>query len=151
MESSPCEGHDSGLTQTSGATQERVCGDNQSEQARRYELLVTENLDGQDRKYSLTNQKPSTSTRRLSWMQRQRYWVERCFEDGKGQCGMADYQVRLWNGWHHHMALVDAGDALHADRKTPDERPMPFAKLRGYREAASGFPTAERRYRRASL
>jgi len=29
--------------------------------------------------------------------QRQRYWVERCFEDGKGQCGMADYQVRLWN------------------------------------------------------
>jgi SRSO17 transposase len=80
--------------------------DNQSEQARRYELLVTENLDGQDRKYSLTNQKPSTSTRRLSWMQRQRYWIERCFEDGKGQCGMADYQVRLWNGWHHHMALV---------------------------------------------
>jgi len=33
--------------------------DNQSEQARRYELLVTENMDGQDRKYSLTNQKPS--------------------------------------------------------------------------------------------
>jgi SRSO17 transposase len=80
--------------------------DKQSEQARRYELLVTENLDGQDRKYSLTNQKPSTSTQRLSWMQRQRYWVERCFEDGKSECGMADYQVRLWNAWHHHMALV---------------------------------------------
>src|SRR3984893_8103956 len=80
--------------------------DKQSEQGRRYELLVTENLDGQDRKYSLTNQKPSTSTQRLSWMQRQRYWVERCFEDGKSQCGMADYQLRLWNAWHHHMALV---------------------------------------------
>ena len=80
--------------------------DKQSEQARRYELLVTENMDGEDRKYSLTNEKPSTSTQRLSWMQRQRYWVERCFEDGKGQCGMADYQVRLWNAWHHHMALV---------------------------------------------
>lgn len=80
--------------------------DKQSEQARRYELLVTENFDGQDRKYSLTNQKPSTSTQRLSWMQRQRYWVERCFEDGKSQCGMADYQLRLWNAWHHHMALV---------------------------------------------
>ena len=80
--------------------------DKQREQARRYELLVTENLDGQDRKYSLSNQKPSTSTQRLSWMQRQRYWVERCFEDGKSECGMADYQVRLWNAWHHHMALV---------------------------------------------
>ena len=78
----------------------------QSGQGRRYELLVTENLDGQDRKYSLTNQKSSTSTQRLSWMQRQRYWVERCFEDGKSQCGMADYQVRLWKAWHHHMALV---------------------------------------------
>src|SRR4029077_12708449 len=80
--------------------------DKQSGKGRRYELLVTESLDGQDRKYSLTNQKPSTSTGRLCWMQRQRYWVERCFEDGKSQCGMADYQLRLWNAWHHHMALV---------------------------------------------
>ena len=31
--------------------------DKQSEQARRYKLFVTENLDGQDRKYSLTNQR----------------------------------------------------------------------------------------------
>jgi hypothetical protein len=29
---------------------------------RRYELLVTQNMDGEDRKYSLTNEKPSTST-----------------------------------------------------------------------------------------
>ncbi len=34
------------------------------------------------------------------------------------------------------------GNALHAYRKAADERPMPFAKLRGYREAASGFLTA---------
>src|SRR6266550_7296891 len=43
---------------------------------------------------------------RGNYMQRQRYWVERCFEDGKSECGMADYQLRLWNAWHHHMALV---------------------------------------------
>jgi SRSO17 transposase len=48
--------------------------DKHSGKGRRYELLVTESLDGQDRKYSLTNQKPSTSTRRLCW-------VERCFEN----------------------------------------------------------------------
>ena len=36
----------------------------------------------------------------------QRYWVERAFEDAKGECGMADYQVRKWSAWHHHMALV---------------------------------------------
>ena len=39
-------------------------------------------------------------------MQRQRYWVERVFEDAKSECGMADYQVRKWQAWHHHMALV---------------------------------------------
>ena len=39
-------------------------------------------------------------------MQFQRYWVERAFEDAKSECGMADYQVRKWGAWHHHMALV---------------------------------------------
>src|SRR5664280_1878509 len=24
----------------------------------------------------------------------------------KGNCGMAEYMVRNWNAWHHHMALV---------------------------------------------
>ena len=47
-----------------------------------------------------------TTLRRLGWMQRQRYWIERVFEDGKSECGMADYQVRKWSVWHHHMALV---------------------------------------------
>ena len=42
----------------------------------------------------------------LVWRQRQRYFIERTFEDGKSECGMADYQVRKWSAWHHHMALV---------------------------------------------
>lgn len=36
----------------------------------------------------------------------QRFWIERRFEDAKGQVGMNQYQVRGWRGWHHHMALV---------------------------------------------
>lgn len=39
-------------------------------------------------------------------MQLQCYWVERAFEDAKSECGMADYQVRIWSAWQHHMALV---------------------------------------------
>ncbi len=69
-------------------------------------LLVTENLDGTDRKYTLTNAPETTPLRRLAFQQRQRYWVERVFEDAKGTCGMADYQVRKWSAWQHHMALV---------------------------------------------
>ena len=72
----------------------------------RLTLLVTENLDGTERKYTLTNVPETTSLPRVVFQQRQRYWVERVFEDGKGECGMADYQVQKWSGWHHHMALV---------------------------------------------
>ena len=39
-------------------------------------------------------------------MQRQRLWIEHVFEDPKSECGIADYQVRKWNLWHHHMTLV---------------------------------------------
>lgn len=72
----------------------------------RLTLLVSENLNGTDRKYALTNAPERTSLTRLVSQQRQRYWVERVFEDAKGTCGMADYQVQKWSGWHHHMALV---------------------------------------------
>jgi SRSO17 transposase len=37
--------------------------------------------------------------------QAQRVFVERVFEEGKNIVGMADYQVRSWNGFHRHMAL----------------------------------------------
>ncbi|MEI7729734.1 MAG: IS701 family transposase [Verrucomicrobiota bacterium] len=47
----------------------------------RLTLLVTENLDGTDRKYTLTNAPETTTVRRLAFQQRQRYWVERVFED----------------------------------------------------------------------
>lgn len=72
----------------------------------RVTLLVTENRDGTERKYTLTNAPERTALKRLVSQQRQRYWVERVFEDAKGTCGMADYQVQKWSGWHHHMALV---------------------------------------------
>ena len=31
--------------------------------------------------------------------------IEACFKRGKGEVGMDAYQVRTWQGWHHHMAL----------------------------------------------
>lgn len=59
-----------------------------------------------DYKYSFSNVPSKTSTKRLAYMQSQRSWIERGFEDAKSECGMADYQLRGWVGWHHHMALV---------------------------------------------
>jgi hypothetical protein len=31
--------------------------------------------------------------------------IEASFQRGKGEVGMDEYQVRTWEGWHHHMAL----------------------------------------------
>src|SRR5262245_10155646 len=32
--------------------------------------------------------------------------IEECLQRAKGQAGLADYQVRTWEGWHHHQALA---------------------------------------------
>ena len=80
--------------------------DGHSAQALRVTLLISENLDGKERKYTLTNAPETWTLVQMVYAQRQRYWVERAFEDAKGQCGMADYQVQKWFAWHHHMALV---------------------------------------------
>jgi len=31
--------------------------------------------------------------------------IEASFQRGKSETGMDEYQVRTWEGWHHHMAL----------------------------------------------
>jgi len=81
--------------------------DGESEKAKCWTLIVTKSPGANaDTKISLTNASKHTTLHRLGWMQRQRYWVERVFEDAKSECGMADYQVRQWSAWHHHMALV---------------------------------------------
>src|SRR6266545_3822857 len=35
-----------------------------------------------------------------------RWPVELTFEQGKGEVGMEDYEVRSWQGWQHHMVMV---------------------------------------------
>ena len=57
-------------------------------------------------KYTLSNAPADTPILRLGQMQGQRYWVERAFEDAKGECGLADYQALGWRSWHHHVTMV---------------------------------------------
>ena len=69
-------------------------------------LLISKDLESSEIKYSLCNASEDTSFEKLAKMQSSRYWIERAFQDAKGYCGMAEYMVRNWNAWHHHMALV---------------------------------------------
>ena len=72
-----------------------------------WHLIVRREINARnDIKYSLSNASHDTPALRLAKMQGQRFWVERSFQDGKSQAGLADYQVRGWKGWNHHVALV---------------------------------------------
>jgi len=80
--------------------------DGASAAAHHWHLLVRRELGGEELKFCLSNAKPKASLRQLATMQAARHFVERALAEAKGTCGMADYQVRRWSAWHHHMVLV---------------------------------------------
>jgi SRSO17 transposase len=41
-----------------------------------------------------------------------RWTVEQCFEIGKGEVGLADYEVRSWHGWYRHITLALVAQAF---------------------------------------
>lgn len=80
--------------------------DGKESEAKCWHLVVRREIGSKDMKFSLSNAPASTSYKRLAYMQAQRYWIERNFQDAKNQCGMGQYQARKWRSWHHHMATV---------------------------------------------
>lgn len=76
-----------------------------SAQAQCRHLLVRRDAGGEV-KYSISNAPANTSVHRLLYMQGQRHFIERSFQDSKSHLGMDQYQARNWNSWHHHMALI---------------------------------------------
>jgi SRSO17 transposase len=55
--------------------------------------------------YLLSNAWLSTPTAELARVFKAQHRVEECLKRAKGEAGLADYQVRTWEGWHHHQAL----------------------------------------------
>ena len=81
--------------------------DGEEKTAQKWRLIVRREVDSPHKiKYSLNNAPEEISIVRLAYMQAQRYWIERTFQDSKTHCGMGEYQMRGWYGWHHHMAMV---------------------------------------------
>ncbi len=78
--------------------------DGEETKARKWTLLIRKDESG-DIKYALSNSAEGTPVKRLAYMEAQRFWIERSFQDGKSTVGMAEYQVRGWLAWHHHIAM----------------------------------------------
>jgi len=50
-----------------------------------------------------------------------RWTVERCFEEGKGEVGLDEYEVRSWHGWYRHVTLSMLALAFLTALRSHDE------------------------------
>jgi SRSO17 transposase len=69
-------------------------------------LVLRRSLTDGELKTYLCNAPSDIPQERLVRMSGMRWPIETCFETGKQELGMGDYEVRSWQGWHHHMTLV---------------------------------------------
>lgn len=56
--------------------------------------------------YSLSNAPADEPLAEVVRARSSRHRVEEVLEQGKGEAGLAHYEVRSWVGWHHHVTLA---------------------------------------------
>jgi SRSO17 transposase len=56
--------------------------------------------------YTLSNARRRTRVARIAEAHGERHRMEQSLQEGKGEVGLAQYEVRGWVGWHHHMTLA---------------------------------------------
>jgi SRSO17 transposase len=107
--------------------------------------LVAREMEGGEIKASWTNAPKEMSDEELAYMQGQRHWIERGFEDAKSQLGMADYEVRKWRGWHHHMAMVALAMLFLLKERVEHEKSAPLLSARDIVELLAFYLPRRRR------
>jgi SRSO17 transposase len=97
--------------------------------------------------YYLSNAPVTTSPGEFARVAKAEHRIEECLQRGKSETGLADYQVRTWLGWHHHITLslmaswflvleaqrgkkMDPGDYRSADPQTACPTHSPSHRLR---------------------
>jgi SRSO17 transposase len=63
-------------------------------------------------KFWFSNLPSTTSLKRLVFLAKLRWRVERDYQEMKGEVGLDHYEGRSWRGWHHHTALVAVAHAF---------------------------------------
>ena len=56
--------------------------------------------------YLLSNTWVTTPLKEFARVFKAEHRIEECLQRAKGEAGLADYQVRTWEGWHHHQTLA---------------------------------------------
>jgi SRSO17 transposase len=69
-------------------------------------LMVRRSLDQEPEiKYFLSNAPSTADPERMAVVGSERWRVESCVKEAKGQTGLDESEGRNWNHWHHHTAL----------------------------------------------
>jgi SRSO17 transposase len=69
-------------------------------------LLIRRSVsDPEDVAYFACGGPPGTALAELVRIAGTRWVIEECFALGKGDCGLDEYEVRSWAGWHRHVTL----------------------------------------------
>jgi SRSO17 transposase len=90
--------------------------------------------------YYLSNAPQSTSLQTLVEVASARWSVETTIEEGKGETGLDEYEVRYWHSWHRHITLSMMAHAwLASIRQAAGEKPGPGT---GRAERPRGATTA---------
>jgi SRSO17 transposase len=69
-------------------------------------LVLRRDVLSKELKHYLSNAPKHTPLETFARVSVMRWPIESCFEEGKQELGMGDYQLRSYRGWHHHMTLV---------------------------------------------
>ena len=71
-----------------------------------------------------------------------RWTVEQCLEVGKGEVGLADYEVRSWHGWYRHVTLALVAQAFLTVMRVQSQEEPGKKRLRRLPSPASSTPTS---------
>jgi len=63
------------------------------------------NVDKIQHDYHLTNADEMVTEEEYARVSKLGHTIEEDFRNAKSECGLADYQVRNWYGWHHHVTM----------------------------------------------
>jgi SRSO17 transposase len=70
-----------------------------------YALLVRRSVTDGELAYFVVFAPAGTSLQTLVTIAGMRWTIEECFEVGKNETGLDEYEVRHWPGWYRHITL----------------------------------------------
>jgi SRSO17 transposase len=92
-------------------------------------LLIRRSVsDPEDMAYFACGGPPETTLADLVRTAGTRWAIEECFELAKGDCGLDEYEVRSWVGWHRHVTLSLFALAVVAVIRARAAKPAPRKK-----------------------